>query len=691
MRRHLFLLFLTAALAASCAKAPYGLRTDLMLDTSQPHGALIRSSMPSFSWIVPGEASLQLAWQVRLSDNSGVIWDSGWVESGESVSVMYGGTPLEASGTYSWKVRVKTDDGKRSGWSKAKRFTTAGSLREYETAWYPLVQERQKAVGTGRVVDFGKDAFGWLELTLRAAEDGVATVQLGERIDNGKVWRLPEGSNSSVRYARIDVPVSKGIHVYPIYFKPDRRNTGPSAVKLPEEVGVVMPFRYCEVDGAEVVDARRIAVSYPFDPAAATFECSNDTLNRIWDLCHYSVKATSFAGIYVDGDRERIPYEYDALIAQLCHYASDSEYSLARRTMEFLLRQPTWPTEWILHEVLIAWNDYMFTGDPRALAANWDILRAHGLEALVQENGFVSTTKGQSEEFLKSINRSEAIRDIVDWPHSGILGLQAGQGGEDDGYVYTDFNTVVNALYYKVLCTLGRMAEVLGKDAEAAELKAKASALRTAFNETFFDAARGVYVDGIGTGHASLHGNMMPVWCGLVDEGRLPGVAEFIRSRGLRCSIFGAQVLMDAVYEAGMEDYALSLLCSGDLRSWYNTIRAGSTITMEAWDDSFKPNQDWNHIAGAAPGNIIPFRLMGVTPLEAGFAKVRIQPRTGSLEYARMKLPTIRGTIAVDITSSGTGRTMSVTIPANMTAEICLPDGEVRQAGPGTHRFDYRK
>ena len=196
-------------------------------------------------------------------------------------------------------------------------------------------------------------------------------------------------------------------------------------------------------------------------------------------------------------------------------------------------------------------------------------------------------------------------------------------------------------------------------------------------------------MDGIGTGHASLHGNMMPVYCGLVDDGDLPSVAEFIKSRGLRCSIFGAQVLMDAVYTAGLDDYGLSLLTSGDLRSWYNTIRTGSTITIEAWDDSFKPNQDWNHIAGAAPGNIIPFRLMGVTPLEPGFSKVRIEPRIGSLSYARMKLPTVRGTIAMDIESSADGKSMTVTIPANMEAEVRLPGGDVLQAGPGTHKFSY--
>ena len=197
------------------------------------------------------------------------------------------------------------------------------------------------------------------------------------------------------------------------------------------------------------------------------------------------------------------------------------------------------------------------------------------------------------------------------------------------------------------------MAAVLGDDSLAVHYSGMAAALKRAFNDTFFDPQRGVYVDGIGTDHASLHGNMMPVYCSLVDEDRLAGVSAFIESRGLRCSIFGAQVLMDAVYQAGMQDYGLSLLTSGDLRSWYNTIRTGSTITIEAWDDSFKPNQDWNHIAGAAPGNIIPMRLMGITPLEAGFSKVQIRPMTGSLSWASLKLPTIRGTVGMDVSKAG--------------------------------------
>ena len=82
-----------------------------------------------------------------------------------------------------------------------------------------------------------------------------------------------------------------------------------------------MPFRYCEIENytkpLTTTDIVRESVHYPFDESASFFESNNDILNQVWDLCKYSIKATSFLGIYVDGDRERIPYEADALINQL--------------------------------------------------------------------------------------------------------------------------------------------------------------------------------------------------------------------------------------------------------------------------------------------------------------------------------------------------------------------------------------
>ena len=716
MRLPLILSFLSFAwplLSAQGPAGPTGLMTDLvehtetvwscgyptdlaLKDVSRAKGDFqtveIRSVRPSFSWIVPGgKGTRQVAWQVVMCSSEekaispeGDCWDSGWVQDDRSVSVPYGGPALEPSKVYYWKVRVRTDTGGESGWSEIKAFRTAAELSEYATPSYPLVKENQRPSGLAKsgdawVADFGKDAFSQLKVTLYS-ETGKDTVKihLGERLDGDRVLRNP---TTSARYQMHTLALRKGRNTYRVVIPPDKRNTGQAAVKMPACIGEVLPFRYCEVEGyqypLETKDLEREMVSYPFEMGAASFSCSDEVLNQVWDLCRYSVKATSFTGLFVDGDRERIPYEADALISQLCHYAADREYTLSRRTLEYLLDYPTWPTEWILQSVLIAWNDYLFTGDARLLEKQYDILRAHCMESLIRDNGLMSTTLDPQEKpFLESIRRKEKIRDIVDWPHSGSTGLAPGYGGEDDGFVYSDYNAVVNAYAYRALSLMGNIASVLGKDDDAKDLLKEADILKKAFNITFFDRKNRRYLDGPSvSGHSSLHSNMFALLFGLVPEKYSGKVADFIISRGMACSVYGSQFLLEVLYEAGRSEEALRLMTDKSLRGWYNMIRCGSTISLEAWDDSFKPNQDWNHLWGAAPGNIIPFRLMGVMPLEPGFSKVRIQPEPASLEYAEMTLPTIRGPIRIKIRNTPLDRSVSLDLPANMDYEVILPDG----------------
>src|SRR5690606_35045087 len=106
----------------------------------------------------------------------------------------------------------------------------------------------------------------------------------------------------------------------------------------------------------------------------------------------------------------------------------------------------------------------------------------------------------------------------------------------------------------------------------------------------------------------------------------------------------------------------------------------GSTITMESWDNKYKPNQDWNHAWGAVPANIIPRKLMGIEPLEAGFEKIRIKPQPGTLEFAEVKHPTLRGDILVKFTNvPEESFQLEVEIPANTTADVCLPYSSKQQ------------
>ena len=105
-----------------------------------------------------------------------------------------------------------------------------------------------------------------------------------------------------------------------------------------------MPFRYVEIENAqseiEAGDLRQKIFQYYFDDNQSSFTSSDTVLNQVWDLCKYSIKETTFAGLYVDGDRERIPYEADAYINQLGHYGMDSEYPIGKRTIEYFMEHP---------------------------------------------------------------------------------------------------------------------------------------------------------------------------------------------------------------------------------------------------------------------------------------------------------------------------------------------------------------
>lgn len=650
----------------------------------------IASSKPSFSWLVPdiGEQTKQEAYQVMVFDapasalkEENPVWNSEWVHSDRSVGVMYEGTPLQPGQAYCWKVRVVAG-GEESGWSDLKAFRMAEALDEYRAAGYPIVKQAEFAPVSGlvasdtRFFDFQKAAFGQLVLTATSQKAGdTLRVHLGEREENGRINRQPGGT---IRYQCYSLPLVKGTATYRIMIAKDERNTGAAAIWMPSYIGEVLPFRYCEVEAdagvLETVRVMRESAYYPFDETASSFSCSNDTLNQIWDLCKYTIKATSFLGIYVDGDRERIPYEADALINQLCHYGVDREYSMARRSHEYLLQRPTWPTEWILQAILIARQDYMYTGDSRSLNAGYEVLKARTLLALKGADGLISTKTGlQTKEFQSSIRYKGEIRDIVDWPHTGILGLNKQEGGEADGYVFTDYNTVVNAFHYEALKQMAEIAACLGKSVDADFFAKESKRVKDIFNRTFLDPEKGYYVDGEATDHASLHANMFPLAFGLVPEKNKERVLAFIRSRGMACSVYGAQFLMDALYEAGDAEYALKMLTKTDDRGWYNMIRVGSTISLEAWDDKYKPNQDWNHAWGAVPANIIPRKLMGVEPLTAGFETMRVKPQQASLAWAKATIPTIRGAVNMEVENRSDSYILRLTIPANSKAEVYLP------------------
>ncbi len=84
---------------------------------------------PRFGYLLYGVKE-QTARQLQVVPEGAktAAWDSGWVEDGRSQQIAYEGEPLKPFTRYSWRVRVKDDEGKATAWSPEGSFFETGFL-----------------------------------------------------------------------------------------------------------------------------------------------------------------------------------------------------------------------------------------------------------------------------------------------------------------------------------------------------------------------------------------------------------------------------------------------------------------------------------------------------------------------------------------------------------------------------------
>lgn len=542
----------------------------------------------------------------------------------------------------------------------------------------PVITHKKLDDGT-ILLDFGKVAFGNLKVKVPENKGGSYSFHFGEAFMDGRVDRKPPGT---VRYNVAKVHWVGGEETVVAPKAVERHLSHPSAVKLDLD-SVITPFCWVEIEGWKgefepswIVRQSRYLTAW--DESAADFECSDETLNRIWDLCKYSMKATTFAGVYVDGDRERIPYEADAYLNQLTHYYADSDKQIARDTYDYLIEKPTWPSEWAPHMVFMAHADWMFTGDSEWIKPRYEKLKTKLLMHRVGDDGWVrSDKKAQSK-----VKGFRGERDIVDWPR-----------GERDGYVFTEINTVVNAFHLKAISQMADLAEAIGNKTDAANYRERYNKGVKQFNEALWMEEKGAYRDGVGTDHTSAHATFFPLAFGLTQKENHEAATNFLKAKGMACSVYAAQYLMEALFQSGSAKYAIQLMLADGDRSWKHMVNSGTTITWEAWDQKYKPNQDWNHAWGAAPGNLLPRYVLGVEPIEAGWKRTKIEPHPSGLTYAKGKVPTAMGPLSADWRIEDGVMHFKCDIPEGMTAVFRLPgkeDADSKELSAGSHAFSIK-
>ncbi len=693
-------------------KDGYPIKIDLEEALQEPYNYQIigiGKKEPLLGWqIVSKEENIiQKAYRIIVSKNKekidkniGELWDTNKVESNKSINIKYSGKELKPNSIYYWKVKIWTNNGKKSKFSKSQTFKTGEKLEEHYTSRY-FVEKKinsfksiKKINEKTTLIDFGKAAFGTTKLKLFAEEENkIIKLYFGESTKNGLIDKNPKGNVVS---ELVKIKLKPGWNEYEVKIPSHQYNRPERKIYMPEYINEVLPFRYLEIENynfnlIEKSKIEQIVVNYKFNDHVTDFRSDNKLLNDLWLLSKHSVKATSFMGIYIDGNRERFPREGDSYVNQKTHYAVERGYSIARYTHEFQILYSSHWTDYILQVLMIAWEDYMHTGDVSSLYNFYDDLKEKTLYRLARQDGLISTRTGLvTQEILNAVHLNETeysrqkkenptFRDLVDWPQKNLNAKkeswQYGIKGETDDFDFRNINTVINSYHYQSLVIMSKISKVLGYFDDYYFFKNRSSKVKNSINKKLFNSASGLYIDGEGSNHSSLHANFLPLKFGIIKKNKIKKVIDFIKKKGMRCSPYSAQHLLDALFKNEEAEYGLKLLTSTGDRSWAHWIYdLGTTITLEAWDFKYKPNMDWNHAWGSAPGNIITNHLMGIQPIKAGFELVRIKPQISKIKLAKLNYSTIRGEISLSIKNDFKKQfSMDINIPANMKAEIYFP------------------
>ncbi|MEI3229377.1 MAG: family 78 glycoside hydrolase catalytic domain [Lachnospiraceae bacterium] len=519
------------------------------------------------------------------------------------------------------------------------------------------------------IIDLGKEIIGGLKVNLNSSIDQNITIRRGEEVN----------TDGTVKYKLTAVPTYEDVW---------KLKKGSNQF----ETVTMRNFRYVELIGLDDTTEDAIinnpdsilgwAMEQAFDEEISDFTADDGSeastlLNRLYDLSKYSIKATD-QDVYTDSQaRERAPYEGDLLVNSNTSYSVIDQYALARHSNEWLIDNPTWPNDYSLFSVEMAYWDYIYTGNTDSISEYYDALK---------KKLTVKVNKEDSATGLIRANGSQAGNSaIIDWPVS-----------ERDGYQTGYYDVVYNSEYVGIYQCMAELSTALGKTEDAENYQKKADKLKTTLLQYAYDSDNGCFYDALQEDltpvkHSSTHASAYALTYGVFkDQAMADELSAFVYENcktEFKGSVYATYFILKGLYKGNHGDYAEKLMTNPKVGTDVKTFASllddlNCTITPEAWGHKYKGNMTLSHPWGASPGCSIVQGMFGIIPVKAGFEEFTIKLQPGSITAASVKAPSIRGTIEASYQyelQEGLEMetvTAEVFIPVNTTAHVYVPSEE---------------
>lgn len=515
-----------------------------------------------------------------------------------------------------------------------------------------------------RILDFGQNLSGYVELKVRGRKGAVVRIRHAELLD--------ETGEPYVKNLRTAAQTMEYI-------------LGRDGETLLKPVFVLQGFRYSAIETEGEVsfgmeDATAVAV-YTDMRRTGEISCGNGMIDRLCSCILWNLRS-NFIEVPTDCPQrdERLGWLGDAEVfapSASFYYDVKNFYRCWLRDVVSGQREDGG---------IPAIAPYNRQGYPFRVSAAWADAISIVPWVLYEQYGDLSILEEFYPAILRYIGylrRAGPVEEL--WLEGNHYGDWLALDGPDPRNPKTSKDFIASAYYYRTLDLAVRAGLLLGRDVDA--LRELKSRVRQAFRERFL---------GLRETYAELS---LLLQFGLLDEEEMPEaarqLAELVERSGNRllAGVVGAPLILHALSENGYARKAYDLLLEEEVPSWLGMLRHGATTLWERLDTFTEAgmkdirNASLNHYMFGSVLDWLVEGAGGLRALEPGYGSFLWKPlpdkRLGSL-HLRKETPA--GVIEAAWSYEGEEVSFTLTVPEGSTARILLPDGSGLTQHPGTFR-----
>lgn len=525
---------------------------------------------------------------------------------------------------------------------------------EWQASGYrvPRTEAGKAAVVT---FDFGRLEVGYLLIEASGSSGDILDVVYAEELWQGKALLNADNNRSIDRFIMRD-----GINRFEVAF-------GYKACRY-------VQIRVRNPHGEVVFHEVGLRTRYYPAKRKSEFVCSDDRLNRLWEISAHTLRCCMQDGFLDSPSREQQQWMGDGRVQALYNYYYTGDGKLHAK----LLRQFGQSQDWLGLTTSRYPDDHHNYPPIPSFCLQW-VSSFEEYRQYTGDNGLESewwpNIVNAIRWFTAYLNGQGLLEHVPYWSFIDWGELPNGPAPDvGRGGVLT----ALNLQFLEALHAASGMAERLGDREARSVFRSLANRLAEAIRLVLWDEEKGAYAECVVNGKMSDQISEVANSLALLHlhepkDDRASRILENVFA-GARPVIKASPYFMIYVYRA-LDKHGSSGLAFDLMRSRYDAmLDAGATTTWENWDLFYKTAagdvhfKSASHAWAAMPLVCLPEQLLGLRPGDAGFARVTINPCLYHLEYAEGSISTPNGVYEIAVGRSGEQYRIKLSIPLGCEA-----------------------